>query len=139
VIDLTEYTLARRQYLRRTGAYCVYIVCPDQLKPCRVDITIDPSEAHRLLQRACWFHLHVPFLLWTPVRIFAQRIASMCQAEFEISRLDGDWFDAMADDIAIAIDTKAKLLFPTVSCVNHNTMMRLLKSQVPERPKISAI
>ena len=138
MIDLGEYTMARRKYLRSIEAYCVYVICPDRDRPCRIDITMDLPEAHRLLQRGCWFNLRISFALWTPDKTLARRIESGCQAELEIFRLDGDWFDVGSDAAVETIQQKAKTLYPTASLLTHAVMVDMLKHKVVAGWKRSA-
>ena len=137
MIDLSEYTMARREYLRGIEAYCVYVMCPDRLRPCRIDMTMDLPEAHRLLQRGCWFNLHIQFVLWTPDKIVARRIELLSQAELEIFRLDGDWFDASSDNVVETVQQIAKTLYPAASLLTHGAMIDLLNRRVLEGRKTS--
>jgi hypothetical protein len=99
---------------------------------------MDLPEAHRLLQRGCWFNLHIPFVLWTPDKIIARRIELLSQAELEIFRLDGDWFDVGSNGVAEAVQQIAKTLYPAASLLTHGAMIDLLNRKVLEGQKTSA-
>jgi Meiotically up-regulated gene 113 len=136
VIDLTEYTLARRKYLRSIQVYCVYVICPDGLKPCRVGSTVDVVDAQVQLQRGCWFKLHISFVLWTPGKVIARRIESACHTSMEAFRLDGDWFDVHCDDVAEMGEHWAKSLYPSASYMTHADMKEMFKRKLQKRPDL---
>jgi hypothetical protein len=129
IVEIDEYTRKRREYLRIIGACCLYVVCPDLEKPCRIGSTNDIVSTLETLQRGCWFTLKVAFILWTPSKIIARRIEEVCQASFVTFRLDGEWFDAHATGCSESIEREAKSIYPTVSYMDHSSMIEHLKRQ----------
>jgi hypothetical protein len=132
-VDLGEYTRLRRQYLRTIGACCLYAVCPDLEKPCRIGSTNDIVATLEMLQRGCWFRLKAAFVLWTPSKHIGRRIEFACQAKCEIFRLDGEWFEIQAATAAEVFEQEAKSIYPTVSYLTHNQMIEHLKYKVKEK------
>ena len=139
MIDLNEYTGAYRKYLKSSDACCIYILCPDMAKPSRLDITSDPPEAYRILQRGCWFVLHVPYLLWAPSKTLARRIESACQTEIDLFRLDGDWFDISSEALTDVVSSTAKNLYPSGRYLDHRSMIDMLDKHVPAPFKKAAV
>lgn len=139
-IDLAEYTLRKRRYLKLNGLVCLYVLADESGKPCRTGFTFDLGSRVAALQAGNARPLLVHFALWTPGKPVAIRIDHAARSRLTgQGKRNGVWFDVAATEAAATIKSLATEFYPRASLLEHAQMIENLRSRGIDRGDVKKI
>lgn len=129
MIDLSDYTPKKRDYMREIGVHCVYAVAPKCGSPTKIGVAADMVKRMSGLQTGNWEELVVQFLLWAPGKEATIRIESEIHLQLKERHISGEWFDLHVSEAPTIIKSMAARLYPTLRFFEHEETVLWLKQK----------
>lgn len=133
MINIHDYSAKIRDYIKRKGFSCVYLVSCDGGRPTKIGIASDIYYRLNGLQVGNWIKLDLQYILWTQGSPVSTRVEAELHKNYGKYTIGCGWFDCHYTDIQCDVERVAKIFYPSLVPISHDGMIERARKSIDGR------
>lgn len=130
MINIDDYKTNIRDFIKRRGFSCLYLISCSDGMPTKIGIASDIYTRLNALQVGNWVKLELQYILWLPGRAASELVEKELHRKYEDYSIGGEWFNLHYSNIYYEIDTIARVLYPSVTLATHSDMIEHARKKI---------
>jgi hypothetical protein len=133
VVNIDEYKANIRDFIKRQGFSCIYLISCDKGIPTKIGVASDICARLTSIQTGNWVKLGLKYIIWLPGKAASDRVEAELHRRYSEYKICGEWFDLDCTSLEGEIEIVARLLYPSLILVTHSEMIKYAMKKIDNR------